>query len=366
MTREQQLLNDWLCVAGIDPRPLEPLHSGDEMYAWSEKLGLPKERRMFEYVRGGLEPLLMLRHLTEKARRPLGRMQRVLEFACGHGRCTRMLVGNLSPRNLWCSDVQADGVEFVRDTFGVHGVVSATDPEQLELPGPFDLIWVGSLFSHFPRKRFLSFLSRLMNVLGPEGMLVFSTHGMHVVPEMHKDDPDFCFIPENESEVLDTADYGTTFVRPARVRELAQEIGADHLYSIECDLWSVQDVHVASRTAIAGLESWGNTPFVRGSIDRVEVGPGAKAWIGGWLKSPTALGLPPKVELVIDAKAAYEAQVGNVQNLTLGESAGFIHAEWYLEGSTAGLAPGPHTACALATDLMGGKHGFDAALFDVR
>ncbi len=365
MNREQQLLNDWLSVAGIDPRPAELLHGGDEMYAWSEKLGLPKERQLLDYMRGGQEPVLMLRHLAAKAQRPLGQMRRVLEFACGHGRCTRMLVGDISPDTLWCSDVQADGVEFVREVFGVHGVVSETDPEQLQLPGPFDLIWVGSLFSHFPRERFLAFLSRLMNVLSPGGMLVFSTHGMHVVPEMHKDDPDFCFIPENESEVLDAADYGTTFVRPGRVRELAQEIGADHLYSIECDLWSVQDVHVASRAEIPGLNSWSNTPFVRGSIDRVEVGPGDKAWIGGWLKSPAALGLPKQVELVIDAKAAYEVQVGNVQKLTLGESAAFIHAEWYLEGSTAGLAPGPHTACALATDSAGGKHCFDATLFDI-
>ena len=77
----------------------------------------------------------MLRHLGSLVGTPLGSLARVCEFACGHGRCTRMLVRDIAPERLWCSDIQADGVAFVQETFGVHGFVSRAEPELLDQRG---------------------------------------------------------------------------------------------------------------------------------------------------------------------------------------------------------------------------------------
>ncbi len=59
-------------------------------------------------------------------------------------------------------------------------VHSRADVEQLELPGRFDLIWVGSLFTHHDPDRWDVFFDLLGSSLADGGVLVFTTAGRHV------------------------------------------------------------------------------------------------------------------------------------------------------------------------------------------
>ena len=52
------------------------------------------------------------------------------------------------------------------------------DPARIPLEREaFDLIWVGSLFTHFDAERWPGFLNALRSFLRPRGVLVFTTHG---------------------------------------------------------------------------------------------------------------------------------------------------------------------------------------------
>jgi len=75
-------------------------------------------------------------------------------------------------------DLSRDGVDFCAATFGARPVYSDHDPARIPLESEaFDLIWVGSLFTHFDAKLWPGFLNALRSFLRPRGVLVFTTHG---------------------------------------------------------------------------------------------------------------------------------------------------------------------------------------------
>jgi SAM-dependent methyltransferase len=108
-------------------------------------------------------------------KRELGSM---LDFPCGHGRVLRTLKAAYPNASLTACDIDRDGVDFCEETFGAEGVYSGEDLSAVRLGGGFDLIWVGSLFTHLPATRWAAFLGFLADRLAPEGLLVFTTHGV--------------------------------------------------------------------------------------------------------------------------------------------------------------------------------------------
>ncbi len=101
----------------------------------------------------------------------------ILDFPCGHGRVLRALRQAFPGAALTASDIDRDGVDFCSQTFEAKGIYSDHDLEKVEIAGEFDLIWVGSLFTHLPDTRWLDFLDFLAVRLAPEGLLLFTTHG---------------------------------------------------------------------------------------------------------------------------------------------------------------------------------------------
>ena len=102
---------------------------------------------------------------------------KILDFPCGHGRVLRTLKAAYSDASLTACDIDRDGVDFCEATFGAAGVYSDDDLDSVQLGGDFDLIWVGSLFTHLPADRWTALLDFLADRLAPAGLLVFTTHG---------------------------------------------------------------------------------------------------------------------------------------------------------------------------------------------
>jgi len=105
------------------------------------------------------------------------RLDSILDFPCGHGRVLRTLKHAFPEASFTASDIDRDGVDFCSRTFGARGVYSDPDLAKVDLPGKFDLIWVGSLFTHLPEGRWWSFLDFFDARLAPGGLLLFTTHG---------------------------------------------------------------------------------------------------------------------------------------------------------------------------------------------
>jgi SAM-dependent methyltransferase len=109
---------------------------------------------------------------------PRDRVRRILDLPCGHGRVLRYLRAAFPGARITACDLLRDGVDFCSSAFGATGVYSCDDPERIPLePASFDLIWVGSLFTHLDAPLWPRFLAVFRDSLCPGGILVFSTHG---------------------------------------------------------------------------------------------------------------------------------------------------------------------------------------------
>jgi SAM-dependent methyltransferase len=103
--------------------------------------------------------------------------RRILDLPCGHGRVLRMLRARFPDAEIAACDIERDGVDFCASTFGARPFYSVEDPDALSLPGQYDLIWCGSLFTHLPEPRWNALLRLFERALAPGGVLVFTTHG---------------------------------------------------------------------------------------------------------------------------------------------------------------------------------------------
>jgi SAM-dependent methyltransferase len=123
-------------------------------------------------------------------------IKRVLDLPCGHGRVLRYLKVGFPCAEITACDLLRDGVDYCSSTFGAVPLYSCQDPEAIPLEsGYFDLVWVGSLFTHLDVWQWPRFLAVLRNSVRPGGLLVFTTHGREAYRRM----------------LADTFDYGVSY-----------------------------------------------------------------------------------------------------------------------------------------------------------
>lgn len=364
---EQLVARAWLAANGYGAGFRDDIHPDDDMYRTIRDYPVPPEEYRLRYFLHGEEGVRALRHALRLAGRPLAERRRVLEFACGYGRATRFLVRDVPPERLYTSDILAEGVDFVARTWGTHGFVSTTRPDELRFPADFDAIWVGSLFSHLPRPRFEGWLATLHGALAPGGVLLFTTHAWDALPRgappPAQGGDGFAFLSQSESARLDLAEYGATYARPPVVAEIAARCGVRHLYRVERDLWTLQDLYAATVEPCPALESWTSTPTVRGAIETLKRGP-QHLWIGGWAEAVGSDSPLREIRLLFDGQDACGVQLGPVIEREAARPRRDARCvqEWYVEGPVPELPPGLHTIAAVAVTGSGDRQCFAVRL----
>lgn len=103
--------------------------------------------------------------------------RRILDLPCGFGRATRYLRADFPDAEICACDLDPEAVDYCAETFGAIPSYSSTEIGQIRLPGTFDLIWCGSLFTHLPAARWGEFFDFFDSVLDPGGLLLFTVHG---------------------------------------------------------------------------------------------------------------------------------------------------------------------------------------------
>jgi SAM-dependent methyltransferase len=345
----------FLEIEGLADGFIETIHPADEMFLTARLAeAVQPGRSRLQYYRDGREVVRSLHNLLETAGRTLGGCGRVLEMACGYGRVTRHLVRELPPECITAAEILEPAVGFVGETLGVDARLSCTDPSAFHVGSGFDLILVSSLFSHLPRSRFGEWLEVLYEALDPQGLLVFSTHGQGVIPEISKDPGGFTFVPQSESLGLEATEYGSTFVSPEVVAEIAQEHGLAHLTSLERELWMLQDLYVASPSPMRGMEAWRNASFVQGVVDRVLVRDG-EFHIDGWA-ADTRRDMPMRcVRLLIDGAEVATVAVDKPRaDVARGKGReDWLYSGWALHGRMPELPHGAHLLAAQGVSASG-------------
>jgi SAM-dependent methyltransferase len=226
--------SEWMrvnCV--IDPR--------DDIYHFfaSHPLAANPVR---EYLADGWRTLSELLVLMESIDAPLTKVRSALEFASGFGRFTRHLAPVL-PGRVTVSDVHPGSVDFLKEQLGVDGFYSTRDPESLQVPGRYDLVFVLSMFTHLPPARWGAWLRKLFGAVEPGGCLVFTVHHEKVPGHEINYGPDGTFfVPSSESRELGADTYGTTFATRDWVQaEVRRALGRPPTAYRETAFWHGQD-----------------------------------------------------------------------------------------------------------------------------
>ena len=174
---------------GVDFANLDPeISPNDRMY----------DGLIDNYVRGGVWALRCIRRGLS------GRIpESILDFGCGHGRVLRMLKLAYPDAELTAADIDADAVDFCRSQFGVTTHLSAEDPREIRLTATFDLIWVGSVFSHITAESWAHLLKFLDGRLNPGGTLIFTMQGPTAAERLRNGIVDWGLGPELTKRLLD-------------------------------------------------------------------------------------------------------------------------------------------------------------------
>ncbi len=133
----------------------------------------------------GRSALECIKKTLEIASIPLDQVNHILDLPSGHGRVLRYLKVGFPHAEITACDLQRDAVDYCSSTFGAIPVYSCDDPESIALEtARFDLIWVGSLFTHLDVPHWPRFLAALRNTLRPGGLLLFTTCGREAYRRM--------------------------------------------------------------------------------------------------------------------------------------------------------------------------------------
>jgi SAM-dependent methyltransferase len=187
-----------LAIAGVEEflngdslEVIQEVIPGDPMYTYNPELYAEAGHTALRFVQ-----LAILAHARTD---PPGR---ILDFACGGGRVLRVLKAAFPDAALTACDLRAPGVEFCERVLGATGVVSEAEPADIELEGPFDLIWSGSLLSHIGPDRWIDFVKLWERVLVPGGIVVFTAYGRFIADEMRRGTNTLNLEPDDVAQVL--------------------------------------------------------------------------------------------------------------------------------------------------------------------
>lgn len=209
---------------------------------------IKKDDALEYYFRDGKKSAIQLKEICHYMN-PSDTPRRILEFACGYGCVTRHMGSVFKGSEITCSDIHPQAMEFITKNLGMQNCqLSATNPEEFECSGYFDVVFALSFFSHMPARTWKKWLSRLYNLLEPGGLLIFTTQGLYsrqyfgnpTIPQNG-----FWFFENSEQKDLSVSDYGQTIVTVDFVHKAIQDVLGSKLSLFrEAYWWGHQDLYV--------------------------------------------------------------------------------------------------------------------------
>jgi len=150
-----------------NPRVNTRVAAGEDMLT-----GGPNLRNYFEV---GESALTQIKAGVEEA--TMSAPKRILDLPCGYGRVLRYLQAEWPDAALTAMDINAEAVQFCAATFAARPVVSRDPLWEVDAGDGYDLLWCGSLLTHFDEPNWLPILSYLRDRITSGGLMVFTTHG---------------------------------------------------------------------------------------------------------------------------------------------------------------------------------------------
>lgn len=143
-------------------------HTRDRMYTGDDRHYMSCGRNALFNIALGL--------VSANARAP----SEILDFACGFGRVARHLRAAFPDARITFTDAMESASAFCAQTFSGESLPIRKDFVGYSPARKFDLIWVGSLFTHLPERKSAELIGLLLQNLSAGGVIVFTSHGRFV------------------------------------------------------------------------------------------------------------------------------------------------------------------------------------------
>ena len=289
-------------AVGLTTTPDTTVHENDQMLSFAASARGSEAIARSDYFTSGAYLLNVLEQFVNWKFGSLENVSSFLDFASGYGRLTRFLAQKLPPDRIWVSDIQADAVAFQQAQFGVHGFVSATNPDDLSCDLTFDCILVVSLFTHLPPSTFTPWLRKLYSLLKPGGLLIFSVHDeSRMLVDNAMPDSGIWFEQTSEVVSLDVKDYGVSFVTEAFVHNaILAATGRTAYHRIPRGLLFHQDIYLVTNDQSPDYSGLQFAYLPHGAIDFALWTGSGEFRLRGWAADITGSGTPIEVHIFVD------------------------------------------------------------------
>jgi SAM-dependent methyltransferase len=190
------------------------------------------------------------------------RFNSVLDLPCGGGRVTRHLKAFFPEARLYAADINPAKQAFVVRTFGAEPVEVAADFSSAPRER-FDLIFVGSLVTHFNDRDIDRALRWFIGSLAPMGVLIVTTHGRRSALNSPTQEPPgrtikkyqrsgFGFFRTHKETANGIAvEYGGSYTKPSWLMRLVEDNSTIRLLGFQESVWdNNHDVLILHRNPI--------------------------------------------------------------------------------------------------------------------
>lgn len=224
----------------------------DRTISPDDHMAFSGEEAYFRVTDSGAECIL---HGVKSVGLHLTNIRSVLDFGSGYGRVYRALPRMFPSAVCTAMELIAAAARFCAETFGGDYVVSSENLDHVAMPRQYDVVWVGSVFTHLPQHRWVGLMSFLARITSPGGVVVFTVHGekslhvfethilssmSHVMTEsdfrkVQSDLPQkgFCYVPKQAADLahgvkigmnITPGEYGFSFNTESWVRGFIQTL----------------------------------------------------------------------------------------------------------------------------------------------
>jgi SAM-dependent methyltransferase len=108
---------------------------------------------------------------------PTKAVNSILDFGCGHGRVGRYLRAYFPDAKMTFADVDRECVKFCCGAFAGKGYETPHNFGELQFEDKYDLIWLGSVFTHIDYERMKLLFDKLFASLATAGVVIGTFRG---------------------------------------------------------------------------------------------------------------------------------------------------------------------------------------------
>lgn len=108
----------------------------------------------------------------------------ILDYGCGYGRVLRWFQAYWPEADLSAADIEPEQIAFCAENFKATPVLLDKPFPEIKLPGKYDAIWLGSIFTHLDEPSWVELLHLLRAHMNPKGVLCFSFAGRAVYQQI--------------------------------------------------------------------------------------------------------------------------------------------------------------------------------------